>query len=217
MTLLLFFDDFSSNTNPSGPSSAEKDRERDKEQERREKESRDRERALLDKLKEERDKNKIIASKTYREGGSGNMVALTAHAHSQYGRESYTPLGGNNNTNNYNNNNNNNNNNSSIPSRVEYTNDRPSLSNLFSPAMRYISPMKSVPVVSSPAPFVVRHAQSDFISGSVIGSPSVSYPLNTVSRSAEGLGNGNGNGSSGGVMRISKSAATISSSNKFKK
>ena len=77
--------------------------------------------------------------------------------------------------------------------------------------MRYVSPMKSssVPVVSSPAPFVVRHAQSDFISGSVIGSPSVSYPLNTVSRSAEGLGSG----FSSGVMRISKAAA-VSSSNK---
>ena len=129
------------------------------------------------------------------------MVALTAHAHSQYGRDSYTPLtSGTNNA-------------QAVPSRVEYTGDRPSLSNLFSPAMRYVSPMKSssVPVVSSPAPFVVRHAQSDFISGSVIGSPSTSYPLNTVSRSAEGLGSGAGYSS--GVMRISKAAA-VSSSNK---
>ena len=188
-----------SQANLSGPNSAEKDRERDREQERREKESRDRERALLEKLKEERDKNKASAARSYREGGSGSMVALTAHAHSQYGRDSYTPLtAGTNNA-------------QAVPSRGEYTGDRPSLSNLFSPAMRYVSPMKSssVPVVSSPAPFVVRHAQSDFISGSVIGSPSVSYPLNTVSRSAEGLGSG----FSSGVMRISKAAA-VSSSNK---
>ena len=185
-----------SHINPSGPNSAEKDRE----QERREKENRDRERALLDKLKEERDKNKA-AARSYREGGSGSMVALTAHAHSQYGRDSYTPLtSGNNNA-------------QAVPTRVEYTGDRPSLSNLFSPAMRYVSPMKNsaVPIVSSPAPFVVRHAQSDFISGSVIGSPSTSYPLNTVSRSAEGLGSGTG--FSSGVMRISKAAA-VSSSNK---
>lgn len=75
--------------------------------------------------------------------------------------------------------------------------------------------MKSVPIVSSPAPFVVRHATSDFISGAGAesrgGSPSVSYPLNTVSRSADGM---MGGGMSGGVMRISKSATPVSSMNR---
>ena len=141
---------------PSAPSSAEKERERerdrDREHERKEKESRDRERALLDKLKEERDRNKATAARSYREGGSGSMVALTAHAHSLYGRESYTPLAPGSAT-------------ADRSRGLDLGGERPSLNNLFSPAMRYISPMKSVPVVSSPAPFVVRHATSDFISG----------------------------------------------------
>jgi hypothetical protein len=152
---------------------------------------RDRERAQLDRLKEEKERNKAAAAAAkHREGGSGSLVALTAHAHSSYGRDNYTPL---------------------APgargagSGVEYTGDRPSLTNLFSPAMRYISPMKSVTVVSSPAPFVVRHAGSEFITqgsgggsgaGSGAVSPSVSYPLNTVRASELG----------GGSMRISRSA-----------
>ena len=185
-------------TKTSAPNSADKARERESEQERRETETRDRERAQLDKLKEERDRNKANAAR-HREGGSGSMVALTAHAHSSHGRESYTPLApGVRSTGAVN------------ASLGEFAGDRPTLTNLFSPAMRYISPMKSVTVQNSPAPFVVRHATSDFISmagtgsGSEsrgVGSPSVSYPLNTV-RSSE-LG--------GGSMRISRSTTQTSS------
>ena len=189
-------------TKTSAPNSADKARERETEQERRETETRDRERAQLDKLKEERDRNKANSVK-HREGGSGSMVALTAHAHSSHGRESYNPLApGVRSTGTLN------------ASLGEFAGDRPSLTNLFSPAMRYISPMKSVTVQNSPAPFVVRHATSDFISmagtgsgggsGSEsrgVGSPSVSYPLNTV-RSSE-LG--------GGSMRISRSTTQTSS------
>ena len=185
-------------TKTSAPNSADKARDRESEQERRETETRDRERAQLDKLKEERDRNKANAAR-HRESGSGSMVALTVHAHSSHGRESYTPLApGVRSTGALN------------ASLGEFAGDRPTLTNLFSPAMRYISPMKSVTVQNSPAPFVVRHATSDFISmagtgsGSEsrgVGSPSVSYPLNTV-RSSE-LG--------GGSMRISRSTTQTSS------
>ena len=142
-----------------------------------------------------------MAARSYREGGSGSMVALTAHAHSLYGRETYTPLAPGSAT--------------ADRSRAVDLGERPSLNNLFSPAMRYISPMKNVPVVSSPAPFVVRHATSDFISGSAesrLGSPSVSYPLNTVSRSGDGMGSNVM--SSSGVIRVSKSAVIPSASRK---
>lgn len=145
------------------------------------------------------------------------MVALTAHAHSAYGRDNYTPLApGVRSTA------------SAGPSAGggggggggggavgEYVGDRPSLTNLFSPAMRYISPMKAVAITNTPAPFVVRHATSDFITQpqgdsrggdrAVAGSPSVSYPLNTVRASELG----------GGSMRISRSATQTSATRKM--
>jgi hypothetical protein len=121
--------------------------------------------------------------------GAGNMIALTAHAHSSYGRESYTPLGpGTNPSSNY-----------TSHNTGNYTSTAFS-SGLASPAMRYVSPLKrdSIPVpapsvhttpIMAHAPFVVRHASSDFISGvvesRVAGSPSISYPLTSVNRSNE--------------------------------
>jgi len=173
--------------NGSTPSSAEKTAVdervvREREQERRDKEARDRdrekERALLERLKEERDRqDRVKASPGVRRDskeGAGNMIALT-NAHSSYGRESYTPLGpGTNPSSNY-------------TSHNTGSYNTAAYSGLASPAMRYVSPLKrdSTPapapsVHTTPtmahAPFVVRHASSDFISGvvesRVAGSPS---------------------------------------------